>query len=106
MSGDNAPCGSTFLTCCNRGITFSAHSEWCTFYSTLKTCCHNGVEHQMFSIGGNPVRNCEGVSRREWLRVGGLAGLSLADMLAGRAASAPSPVESRERQRDNQPAAS
>ncbi len=33
----------------------------------------------MFSIPGNPVRTCEGLSRREWIRVGGLgaAGLSL-----------------------------
>ncbi|MBI3865260.1 MAG: DUF1501 domain-containing protein [Planctomycetia bacterium] len=40
----------------------------------------------MFTIPGNPVRSCEGVSRREWLRVGGLGtvGLSLPVLAAGR----------------------
>lgn len=48
----------------------------------------------MITIVGNPVRNCEGVSRREWLRAGGLgtlglgaAGLSLTDLLALRGAA-------------------
>lgn len=40
----------------------------------------------MFAIPGHPVRCCEGVSRREWLRVGGLGtvGLSLPLLAAGR----------------------
>jgi hypothetical protein len=40
----------------------------------------------MFMVPGNPVRNCEGVSRREWLRVGGLGtvGLNLPLLAAGR----------------------
>lgn len=41
---------------------------------------------QMFSIPGNPVRTCEGLSRREWIRVGGLGAASLSlqlpDLLA------------------------
>lgn len=45
----------------------------------------------MLSVWGRPVRTCEGVSRREWLRLGGLGtlGLSLADLSAGRAAARP-----------------
>src|SRR5262249_46177006 len=37
----------------------------------------------MFSIGRGRVRSCEGLSRREWLRVGalGAAGLTLPDLL-------------------------
>jgi hypothetical protein len=40
----------------------------------------------MFSIGRGQVRVCEGLTRRQWLRVGGLgvAGLTLADLLRGR----------------------
>jgi hypothetical protein len=45
----------------------------------------------MFSIGRGKVHLCEGLSRRQWLRVGGLgaAGLALPDLLRGRAAGAP-----------------
>ncbi|MBI5758827.1 MAG: DUF1501 domain-containing protein [Planctomycetales bacterium] len=45
----------------------------------------------MLSVWGHPVRNCEGVSRREWLRVGGLGtlGLSLADLTARKAIARP-----------------
>jgi hypothetical protein len=41
----------------------------------------------MFSLDDRPVRLCDGVSRREWLRVGGLStlGLSLADLLRSEA---------------------
>ncbi|MCH7726744.1 MAG: DUF1501 domain-containing protein [Planctomycetes bacterium] len=44
----------------------------------------------MIVIPGQPIRTCEGLSRREWLRIGGLAGigglgLQLADHLSGRA---------------------
>jgi hypothetical protein len=41
----------------------------------------------MFTVSGKPVRSCEGVSRREWLRVGGLGtvGLNLPLLAAGRA---------------------
>src|SRR5262249_51577480 len=41
----------------------------------------------MLWIPGHPARCCEGLSRREWLRVGGLgaAGLSLPILKAGRA---------------------
>lgn len=40
----------------------------------------------MFRVPGNPVRNCDGVSRREWLRVGalGTVGLNLPLLAAGR----------------------
>jgi hypothetical protein len=40
----------------------------------------------MFRIPGKPIRTCEGVSRREWLRVGGLGtmGLNLPLLTAGR----------------------
>lgn len=31
----------------------------------------------MLTISGQPVRTCEGLSRREWLRVGGLSSLGL-----------------------------
>jgi hypothetical protein len=31
----------------------------------------------MITISGQPVRTCEGFSRREWLRVGGLGGIGL-----------------------------
>ncbi len=48
----------------------------------------------MYSIQGQPVRTCEGISRREWLRVGGLGslglsggGLHMSDVMAGRAAA-------------------
>src|SRR5262245_15705828 len=43
----------------------------------------------MLWIPGHPARCCEGLSRREWLRVGGLgaAGLSLPILKAGRAAA-------------------
>ncbi len=39
----------------------------------------------MLTIPGHPSRTCEGVSRREWLRLGGLGtfGLSLTDLSAG-----------------------
>ncbi|MCY2965591.1 MAG: DUF1501 domain-containing protein, partial [Planctomycetota bacterium] len=47
----------------------------------------------MLSLPGQPHWNCEGVSRREWLRVGGLGafGLSLPRLLSARAAAAPAP---------------
>src|SRR5262245_51665924 len=43
----------------------------------------------MFSIPGPQSRFCDGMSRRTWLRVGGLAlgGLSLADILRAETAS-------------------
>jgi hypothetical protein len=43
----------------------------------------------MLSIGEHGARVCEGLSRRQWLRVGGLgaAGLLLPDLLRGRAAA-------------------
>jgi hypothetical protein len=43
----------------------------------------------MLSLGGNRVRLCEGVTRREWLRAGGLGtlGLTLPALLRGRAAA-------------------
>src|SRR5438067_908604 len=45
----------------------------------------------MFSIGQPRTRSCEGLTRREWLRVGGLGvtGLTLADLLHARARAAP-----------------
>ncbi len=45
----------------------------------------------MFAIRRGSVRSCEGPTRREWLRVGGLgvAGLTLPDLLRGRAAADP-----------------
>ncbi len=44
----------------------------------------------MFSISGPPTRCCEGTSRREWLRVGGLSalGLTLPDLWQARASAA------------------
>lgn len=51
----------------------------------------------MFSIPGRPTSTCEGLTRREWLRVGGLGGLStgalalgLPGLNAGRSAAAES----------------
>ncbi len=43
----------------------------------------------MFSIDDRPVRLCDGINRREWLRVGGLStvGLSLASLLRHEAAA-------------------
>src|SRR5215211_3484264 len=43
----------------------------------------------MFTITRGTVRSCEGLTRRQWLRVGGLgvAGLTLPDLLHGRAAA-------------------
>lgn len=48
----------------------------------------------MLSLDDRPVRLCDGVSRREWLRVGGLSalGLSLADLLRVEAAAAARPA--------------
>ena len=45
----------------------------------------------MFSIGERGVQTCDGLSRRRWLRVGGLgaAGLLLPDLLGRRAAARP-----------------
>ncbi|QEH39180.1 hypothetical protein OJF2_77920 [Aquisphaera giovannonii] len=55
----------------------------------------------MFHLESGSVRDCDGVSRREFLRVGGLglAGLSLADMLRaeGRAAATPSGTKAKGR---------
>ncbi|MBI2806537.1 MAG: DUF1501 domain-containing protein [Planctomycetes bacterium] len=44
----------------------------------------------MISLGGSRTRLCEGLTRREWLRVGGLStlGLTLPDLLRGRAQAA------------------
>ena len=44
----------------------------------------------MLSIGHGPVSTCDGITRREWLRVGGIAaaGLTLPDLIAARAAAA------------------
>lgn len=49
----------------------------------------------MFSIPGQGVRCCEGISRREWLRVGGLGsvGLSLPCLTAGRGLAAEAAIE-------------
>jgi hypothetical protein len=49
----------------------------------------------MFALGAKNVRLCEGLTRRQWLRVGGLgvAGLTLADLLHGRAAGAKRPAQ-------------
>ncbi len=43
----------------------------------------------MFSLHGNASRLCDGVSRREWLRVGALGsfGLTLPELLASKSAS-------------------
>src|SRR2546423_10844668 len=48
----------------------------------------------MFSVGGSAVRLCDGLTRRQWLRVGGLgaAGLLLPDLLRGRAAARERPA--------------
>ncbi len=45
--------------------------------------------HAVISLDGQASRTCEGISRREWLRVGGLGtlGLGLSDLVAGRAIS-------------------
>jgi len=45
----------------------------------------------MFSLFSDPVRTCQGVSRREWLRVGGLGlgAISLPQLLAGQASAQP-----------------
>src|SRR5947208_10559435 len=45
----------------------------------------------MFSLHGAPTRLCDGWTRREWLRVGGLGafGLSLPALLQSRAQAAP-----------------
>jgi hypothetical protein len=45
----------------------------------------------MFSLFSEPVRMCQGVSRREWLRVGGLGlgGITLPQLLAGRSLAGP-----------------
>src|SRR5436190_8977819 len=50
----------------------------------------------MLSIPGQGVRNCEGLSRREWLRVGGLGsvGLSLPVLAAGRVLAAEAGITS------------
>ncbi|MDP7276264.1 MAG: hypothetical protein QF363_12355, partial [Planctomycetaceae bacterium] len=51
-------------------------------------CGHAPPERPyMFSIPGRSLRTCEGLSRREWLRLGGLSsmGLGLDGLLAGRA---------------------
>jgi hypothetical protein len=48
----------------------------------------------MLSLEDQPVRLCDGISRREWLRVGGLSvvGLSLADLLGAQARPAPAKI--------------
>src|SRR5262249_3753385 len=47
-------------------------------------------EAGVFFLGQSDVRLCEGLTRRQWLRVGGLgiAGLALPDVLHGRAIAA------------------
>ena len=53
----------------------------------------------MLSLETHPWALCDGISRREWLRVGGLSvlGLSLPDLLRAQGApapaAAPSPLE-------------
>ncbi len=52
----------------------------------------------MFSLEDRPVRLCDGINRREWLRVGGLSvlGLSLPQLLGGAARPAsPAPAKPR-----------
>lgn len=51
------------------------------------------VNAPMITIPGQAIRNCEGLTRREWLRIGGLAGIGglgigVADQLAARALGA------------------
>src|SRR5262249_4375983 len=43
----------------------------------------------MLALTGSPMRLCEGITRREWLRVGALAlaGLTLPQLLGARAAA-------------------
>src|SRR5207247_2626969 len=45
-------------------------------------------EALMISLSGSPVRCCEGVTRREWLSIGGLSalGLSLPELFRARVA--------------------
>src|SRR6266481_4816118 len=49
----------------------------------------------MFSLHDRPSSLCDGIHRRELLRVGGLSvlGLGLPDLLSGNALSAPTPPE-------------
>src|SRR5262245_22945718 len=49
----------------------------------------------MISIPGSPSRWCDGVSRREFLQIGGLgaAGLALPDLFRARARGAPPPAQ-------------
>jgi hypothetical protein len=51
----------------------------------------------MFTIHARPIRLCDGLSRREAMRIGslGLAGLNLPDLLCNAAASSPSSVRAK-----------
>jgi Protein of unknown function (DUF1501) len=42
------------------------------------------ISNDMLVIPGKPKTNCDGLSRREWLTVGGVGAFGLADLLAGR----------------------
>src|SRR5579859_5615198 len=52
---------------------------------------HPCTSASMFSLGNANVRSCEGITRREWLRAGGLSalGLTLPELLRARAQAGP-----------------
>lgn len=52
-------------------------------------------ERIMLTISGQSARTCEGLSRREWLRVGGLSGLSLPALWQSQAAASMSKPRAR-----------
>src|SRR6266540_3447577 len=71
---------------------FPVATTTATRYSLQQARCPRRLDggESMLSLSGTAVRLCEGLTRREWLRAGGLGafGLALPDLLRARASAA------------------
>jgi len=74
-----------------------AKSENCWYHGPDQDSIHSDCVFAMLSLRYSGPRLCDGVTRREWLRVGGLGvlGLSLADLLAPQPLGAAPPGDNR-----------
>ncbi len=85
------------MRCFRKGVRFREYSDW--EENTRQKTCHLACrKNHMLTIRDHlPARNCQGLHRRDFLRIGtlGLGGLSLADLLKVRAIASSSEARDR-----------